>query len=143
MKTDSPIRLFNPAGMPAAPGYSHVAEITGGKLVYIAGQVPQNAAGELVDPGDFQKQLEQVFANLKTAIEAARGTFEDIVKLNYYCVDSVDPSQQSMVREVRDRYVNVRHPPASTFVVIRRLARPGWLIEIEAIAVVNADKRAS
>jgi len=143
MKTDSPIRLFNPSGMPAAPGYSHVAEITGGKLVYIAGQVPHNAAGELVDPSDFQKQLEQVFANLKIAIEAAGGTFDDVVKLNYYCVDSVDPSQQPLVRKVGDRNVNISNPPASTFVVVRRLARPEWLIEIEAIAVVDANKKAS
>jgi enamine deaminase RidA (YjgF/YER057c/UK114 family) len=138
MTNNSPFRLFSPEGMPDAPGYSHVAVVTGGKLVYIAGQVPRNASGDLVGAGDFRKQVEQVFANLKAAIEAAGGTFHDIVKLNYYCVDSVDPSQQPVVREVRDRYVNVKHPPASTFVVVRRLVRPEWLIEIEAVAVVRS-----
>ena len=75
--------------------------------------------------------------NLQPAVEAAGGNFHNVIKLNYYCVDSVDPSLQPTVREIRDKYVDTSHPPASTFVVVRRLVRPEWLIEIEAIAVVG------
>jgi enamine deaminase RidA (YjgF/YER057c/UK114 family) len=90
-----------------------------------------------VGKDDFRAQVEQVFKNLKAAVEAARGNFHDVIKLNFYCVDSVDPSQIPLVREVRDKYVNTQNPPTSTFVVVRRLVRPEWLIEVEAVAIVN------
>ena len=85
-------RIFNPDTMakPTA-GYSHVAVVTGGNLVYIAGQVALDASGNLVGKDDFRAQVEQVFKNLKAAVEAARGNFHDVIKLNFYCVDSVDP----------------------------------------------------
>jgi len=41
------------------------------------------------------------------------------------------------LRPIRDRYLNVEKPPASTFLVVSRLARPGWLIEIEAVAAID------
>src|SRR5690242_10265229 len=118
-------------------GYSHIAEVTGGKLVYIAGQVAMDVQGNLVGKEDFGAQVRQVFANLKVALEAAGATFNDVIKLNYYCADSVDPSTQlPVVREVRDSLLNTAAPPVSTFVVVRRLVRPEWLIEVEAVAVV-------
>ena len=131
-------RLFNPDTMmkPTA-GYSQVAEVSDGKLIYIAGQVAADKSGNLVGKDDFGAQVEQVFKNLQAAVEAAGGNFHSVIKLNYYCVDSVDPSIQSAVREIRDKYVDTSHPPASTFVVVRRLVRPEWLIEIEAVAVVG------
>lgn len=129
-------RLYDPDKLPASTGYSQIAEITGGKLVFIAGQVPRNAANELVRPGDFRAQLEQVFTNLDIAVRGAGGTFADIVKLNYYCAASIEPSQQGAIVEVRDRFVNTQAPPLSTFVFVSRLVRPDWLIEIEAVAVL-------
>lgn len=80
--------LFNPETMfiPTA-GYSQVAEIRSGKLVYIAGQVPFDKSGTLVGREDFLAQAEQVFRNLKSAVEAAGGRLSDIVKLNYFCVE--------------------------------------------------------
>ena len=131
-------RIFNPDTMakPTA-GYSQVAVVTGGSPVYIAGQVALDAAGNFVGKDDFRVQVEQVFKNLRAAAEAAGGNFHDIIKLNFYCVDSVDPSQIPQVREVRDKYVNTQNPPTSTFVVVRRLVRPEWLIEVEAVAVVH------
>ena len=41
------------------------------------------------------------------------------------------------LRPIRDRYINVENPPASTFLVVTRLMRPGWLIEIEAVAAIE------
>ncbi len=131
-------RIFNPDTMakPTA-GYSHVAEVTGGKIVYIAGQVAIDKAGTLVGKDDFRAQVQQVFENLKAAVEAAGGDSHSIIKLNYYCAESVDPAQIPIVREVRDRYVNTANPPTSTFVVVKRLVRPEWLIEVDAVAVVQ------
>jgi len=130
-------RLFNPQGLSSPLGYSQVAEISGGKLVHISGQVSLDASGVLVGQDDFPAQVECTFQNLKTAVEAAGGTFGDIVKLNYYCVERVNPDQLPVLREIRDRFVNVEKPPASTFVFVSRLVRPEWLIEIEATAVVR------
>ena len=131
-------RLHNPPELHKPFGYSHVAEVTGGKLVYIAGQVALDAAGNLVGKDDFAAQARQVFANLKSALAAAGAGFHHVIKLNYYCADSVDPAVHlPVVREIRDTYINAAAPPASTFVVVRRLVRPEWLIEVEAVAVVN------
>jgi enamine deaminase RidA (YjgF/YER057c/UK114 family) len=92
----------------------------------------------LIGEGDFEAQVEQIFANLKIAVEAAGGTMADIVKLNYYLVAGVDQAIVPKLRPIRDRYINVANPPASTFVVVSRLMRPGWMIEIEAVAAIDA-----
>jgi len=134
----APVRIFNPETMakPTA-GYSQVAEVREGKIVFIAGQVAQGRDGSLVGKDDFRAQVQQVFENLKAAVEAAGGDFSNVVKLNYYCAESVDPAQIPAVREIRDKYVNTANPPTSTFVVVKRLVRPEWLIEVEAVAVVK------
>jgi enamine deaminase RidA (YjgF/YER057c/UK114 family) len=123
-----------------APGpalYSHVAKVNRGAIVYISGQVPSDASGKIIGEGDFEAQVEQVFANLKIAIEAAGGTMADIVKLNYFLAPEVDPAVVPKMRPIRDRYLNVAEPPASSFVVVGRLMRPGWMIEIEAVAALD------
>jgi 2-iminobutanoate/2-iminopropanoate deaminase len=132
------VKIFNPETMakPAA-GYSQVAEVSHGKIVFIAGQVAQDRDGNLVGRDDFRAQVQQVFENLRAAVEAAGGDFKNVVKLNYYCAESVDPGQIAAVREIRDKYVNTANPPTSTFVVVKRLVRPEWLIEVEAVAVVK------
>jgi enamine deaminase RidA (YjgF/YER057c/UK114 family) len=123
-----------------APGpavYSHVAKVNRGTIVYISGQVPSDASGKIIGEGNFEAQVEQVFANLKTAVEAAGGVMADIVKLNYFLAAEVDQADVPKMRPIRDRYLNVPKPPASTFVVVSRLMRPGWLIEIEAVAAID------
>jgi enamine deaminase RidA (YjgF/YER057c/UK114 family) len=126
----SPKTLIPPAG------YSHIAKVNRGTIVYLSGQVPSDASGKLIGEGNFEAQVEQVFRNLKIAVEAAGGTMADIVKLNIYLVAEVDQAAVPKLRAIRDRYVNVETPPASTLVVVSRLARPGWLIEIEAVAAL-------
>ena len=128
--------IFSPATLPPPVGYSHVAKVTG-TLVYVAGQVSSDASGQLVGEGNLEAQAEQVFKNLKLAIEAAGGTMADIVKMNVYLVAEVDQAEIPTFRAVRDRYINTAKPPASTLAVVTRLARPGWLIEIEAIAAID------
>jgi enamine deaminase RidA (YjgF/YER057c/UK114 family) len=133
----SDLEFANPKTLMPPAGYSHVAKSGGRPLAYIAGQVSCDASGKLVGEGNFRAQVEQTFANRKIAVEAAGGSMSSVLKLSYYCVDSVDPSEQVAIRDVRDRYVNVASPPASTFVVVRRLARHGWLVEIEAVVALD------
>ncbi len=132
------VTLSSPKTLPPPTGYSQIAEVTSGKIVLIAGQVAHDAAGNLVGENDFAAQVEQVFKNLDAAVRAAGGTFHDIVKINNYCVTSVDPAEFTAFRAVRDRYVNTAAPPVSTFVFVSRLVRPGWLFEIDAMAVIGA-----
>ena len=91
MSTPSKEFLSPPTLMPPA-GYSHIAKVKRGTIVYLAGQVASDASGKLVGEGNFEAQAEQVFRNLKIAIEAAGGTMADIVKLNIYLVAEVDPA---------------------------------------------------
>jgi enamine deaminase RidA (YjgF/YER057c/UK114 family) len=129
----SPNTLIPPGGA----GFSHIAKVNKGTIIYVSGQVSSDSTGRLIGEGDFEAQVEQVFGNLKVAVEAAGGTMADIVKLNYYVVAELDPVIVPKLRPIRDRYINVENPPASTFLVVTRLMRPGWLIEIEAVAAIE------
>src|SRR5258705_3384923 len=129
--------FFSRATLPPPVGYSHIAKVNRGTLIYLAGQVSSDASGKLVGEGNFEAQAEQVFRNLKIAVEAAGGAMTDIVKLNVYLVAEVDQAEVPTLRAIRDRYVNVEKPPASTLVVVSRLARAGWLVEIEAVAAID------
>ena len=129
--------IFSPATLPPPTGYSHVAKVNKGTLVYMAGQVSSDASGKMVGEGNFEAQVEQVFKNVKIALEAAGATMADIVKMNTYLVAEVSQDDVPKMRAIRDRYLNKEKPPASTLVVVSRLARPGWLIEIEAMAAID------
>ena len=129
--------FLSPATLLPPAGYSHIAKVSKGTLIYLAGQVSSDASGKLVGEGNFEAQVEQVFGNLKIGVEAAGGTMADIVKLNIYLVAEVDQAEVLKLRAIRDRYVNTAKPPASTLVVVSRLARPGWLVEIEAVAAID------
>jgi enamine deaminase RidA (YjgF/YER057c/UK114 family) len=129
--------IFSPATLPPPTGYSHVAKVNKGTLVYIAGQVSSDASGKLVGEGDFEAQAERVFANVKLAVEAPGATMADIVKMNTYIVASVDPADVPKMRAVRGRYFGSGTPPASTLVYVSRLAQPGWMIEVEVVAAID------
>ena len=100
--------FFSPATLPPPVGYSHVAKVNKGTLIYLAGQVSSDASGALVGEGDFGAQVEQVFANVRIAVETAGGTMADIVKMNVYLVAEVDPAEVPKFRAIRDRYVNTQ-----------------------------------
>jgi len=128
-------RFLNPDTLPQPSGYTHVVESTGGRTAYISGQIALDAGGSLVGAGDMAAQAEQVFANLGAALSAVNASFEDVVKLTYYLVDI---SQIQAVRDVRDRYIDSARYPASTAVEVRRLVHPDLLLEIDAVAVLDA-----
>lgn len=129
----SRLRHLNPPTLSTPTGYTHVVAPLEGRLVFVAGQVSADRTGAIVGKGDFKAQAKQVFENLKAAVEAARGTMADVAKINIY---ATDVSQISAIREVRQQYFTA-NPPASTFVQVVALARPEYLLEIEAIVVVD------
>lgn len=127
--------FVKPKGLANAPGYTHVVVTRPGKLIYLSGQVGNDASGQILGKGDLKVQTEKVFENLKTALAAAGASFDDVVKINWYVRD-FKPKQLGILREVRDRYVNKQNPPASTLVGVTSLFREECLIEVEAIAVL-------
>ena len=128
----SKVRYINPPTLSKPPGYTHVVEVTGGRTVYISGQVPLDQAGNVVGPADFAAQTTQVFENLKLALASVGATFDHVVKNNMYVTDM---SNIQILREVRLKYYGT-NAPASTLVEISKLARPEFMIEIELIAVI-------
>jgi enamine deaminase RidA (YjgF/YER057c/UK114 family) len=128
------VEFLNPPTLHKPVGYSHVATVRGGKMVFIAGQVAIGPDGEVVGPGDHTLQAEQTFRNLGLALEAAGGTWHSLVKLTIFVIDIRALPE---IRSVRDRYVDTAHPPASTAVQVSKLFRPDLLLEVEAVAVVG------
>ena len=129
----SNVRFMNPESIAKPGGYSHVVEITGpGRMVYIAGQLGLKPDGKIA--GDFRAQCIQAFENLKNALASVGAGFDDVLKLNNYLVDI--KSNLPIYREVRDKYVNVKAPPASTTVGVPALARDDALFEAEAIVLL-------
>ena len=131
-----PVKLSVPSDM-AKRGYSQIAEITSGKLVLIAGQVPHDVNDKMVGEGNFEAQVEQVFKNLGLALKAAGGDWKNLVKINNYCHISVTQELRNGYRPIRDRYINTAAPPVSTFIYVPRLAQPNWLFEMDAMAVID------
>jgi len=125
-------RFLTPATLSPPFGYSHVVEAPAGTIVYISGQVPLDAEGQLVGEGDFEAQTRQVFENLTRALEAADASWSDVVKVDYFLRDV---GQIAAIRTIRDEYIDTEHPPASTLVEVSGLFRPEVLVEIQAVAV--------
>ena len=127
--------FLNPSQLCPTFGWTHIVSSTGGKTIYISGQVGINERGEVVGRSDLKAQTEQAFHNISLALTAVGATFRDVVKTSLFVV-GLKPEHVPILREVRNRYVWAEHPPASTLVGVSALVGPDWLIEIEAVAVV-------
>jgi 2-iminobutanoate/2-iminopropanoate deaminase len=131
MQAQTPGRQFiNPPGLTKPTGYTHVVVSADHRTAYIAGQVAVDSAGTVVGVGDFKAQAEQVFANLRTALASVGASFGDVVKTTTFVIDL---KNLPTLREARARYFDASHPPANTLVPVSALARPGLLLEIEAV----------
>jgi enamine deaminase RidA (YjgF/YER057c/UK114 family) len=133
-QTGSSVRRFDPPGMASPPTYNHVVEVNGPhRVVYIAGQTGVDKDGKVAQ--GFHAQVVQVMENIKIALAAVGGSFDDIVKLNSYLVDIA--ANQPIYRDVRASYFSGKTAlPASTSVGVPALAQAGYLIEVEAVAVL-------
>jgi len=119
-------------GPPAANGYSHAAVVApGSRLIHTSGQVAIDGEGRT--PDGWEEQTRLVFRNLEAVLATAGATFADVIKLTWF-VTGLD--ELPTVRRVRDEFVVVARPPASSLVQVAGLFRPDLLVEIEAIAAV-------
>ncbi len=125
-------RFLSPPGLAKPNGYSHAVDAPAGRIVYVSGQVPLDADGELVGAGDVAAQTRQVFENLTTALAAAGASWADVVKLGYYLRDV---GEIAAVRSIREEYVDPERLPASTLVEVSSLFRDDVLVEVDAVAV--------
>ena len=123
------IERINPEGMTQPTAYSHLVKYD--NLLFIAGQVALDGDGNVVGKGDMAAQFRQVLENLKTVLASEGADFSNIVKINIFTTE-VDTLRKNMA--IRSEYFG-EHAPASTLVQIDRLARPVFLLEIEAIAI--------
>ena len=99
-----PTQFMNPPGLAPTNGWTQVVTSTGGKTIYVSGQVSVDEHGQVVGKGDLKAQTEQTFANLEVALTAAGASFRDVVKMNLYVV-GLKPELVPLLREVRGRYV--------------------------------------
>ena len=128
------ITRTNPDGIskPFA-NYSHVVTAVGAqKLVFCAGQVAADAAGNVLPPDDFDAQAKMVMENLTKALAAGGAKISDVTKITIYICN---PRDVQKARGILQTYFS-DHPPGSTLCVLRGLANPNFLVEIEAIAAV-------
>lgn len=112
-------------------GYSHAARA--GNTLYIAGQVAKDSDGQLVGRGDFSAQARQVFTNLKNILEESEASLGHIVKMTTFLTDI---RYRDVFRDIRREFFGEPFPP-HTFLVVQSLAMPDYLIEVEAIAVLD------
>jgi 2-iminobutanoate/2-iminopropanoate deaminase len=129
--------MQNPETVHAPVGpYSHAIRVpSGAEWLYISGQVALDASGELVGSGDLAAQTGQVFANLEAVLHSAGFGFEHVVKTTTFLAR---PEDVAAYRELRTDHYRKHWPsdefPASSLVVVQRLANEGFLLEIEAVA---------
>jgi enamine deaminase RidA (YjgF/YER057c/UK114 family) len=131
------IRFLNPAELAPPPGYSNIAEVRRGRIVYFAGQVATDDQGKLVGGNDFGAQAQQVFRNLGVALAAIGCTARHLAKLTVFVRDM---RRIAEYRAARDRFFATSEPaarPAVTLVEVSRLFADEFLIEIEAVAVAE------
>ena len=126
-----PVEFINPAAIHTPTGYSHVAKT--GNLVSIAGQLAIDKDGNVVGEGDIRAQTKQALSNLEEAVKASGGTKKDIAAIRVYMTNRDDLEG---MRQARGGFWEGT-PPASTLLFISGLVRPEFLIEIEALAVVD------
>jgi enamine deaminase RidA (YjgF/YER057c/UK114 family) len=128
---------LNPEGLPAWTAlFSQVVVAEGSplRLVVTSGQIGVDAQQSLAGDGGFKAQVEKAFANLATALAAAGCSTGDVVKLTIYVV-GYDTGKIVPLRDAVDRHFGGRPLPALTLLGVQALARPEFLIEVEAFAV--------
>jgi len=138
-----PKEFINPKPLisPGPAVYSHVAKVNRGTIVYISGQVPSDASGKIIGEGNFEAQVEQVFANLKIAVEAAGGVMADIVKLNVFVTSRDDyVAQLKPLGKLFCEYFGNYYPAMALFEVVG-LFQPDAMIEMEGFAVLGTEEK--
>ncbi len=124
-------RIERPPG--SSQPHRHSQLVRAGDTLYISGQASRNAEGEIVGKGDMSAQVRQVYENLKSVLASQGATLDNLVKITIFTT-SIEEWRKT--GDLREQYM-VGGTPASTLVQIDQLASPDFLVEIEAIAVVD------
>ena len=117
-------------------GFSQIVKAQGGTTVYISGQVGWDAQANIGDAGDFHAQTRRAFANLRTAVEAAGGTLDDVVSLRIYLVGEYIYEGGTVSGALREFFAPGKLPTAN-WIGVSALANRDFLIEIEGVAVIE------
>ncbi|MFY9317090.1 MAG: RidA family protein [Burkholderiales bacterium] len=129
-------QYLNPKEIFHSPFFTHTVAVSGpARMVYVSGQVSYDRDGFVIGKDDMRAQAEQVFRSLSHNLKAAGARWSDVVKLNGYMVNMNDDAV-NLYREVRSRYLDPRHLPASTLIGVERLVHDDLLLEVEVIAAV-------
>src|SRR5216683_4613903 len=131
--------IINPLTLARPRGFSHGVLVTGGRLLFLAGQTASDAEGRIVAPGDLVAQYEQVLRNLKAVVEAAGGKMQDIVKINIFVRNRDDYLAHLKPLGQVHRSFFGNYYPATALFEISRFFQDEALIEIEGMAVLSAD----
>jgi enamine deaminase RidA (YjgF/YER057c/UK114 family) len=117
-------------------GFSQIVTSQGGRTVYLSGQPPYNAEEKVIG-SNRREQMQQCLKNIQTALETVGGSLKDVVSLRIYMV-RYDPDTEVMaIAEGLKEFFPGDSPPATTWIGVSSLAVKEFLIEIEAIAVVE------
>lgn len=127
-------KVIAPKNLHRPFGYAHAIQID--KTLYISGQIPLDMDMNVVGKNDMAAQTEQVYGNLKKVLEDAGGSMTNIVVLNIYCTDIGSFDKQT--RGMRKKYFGDYYP-AVTAVEVKRLYRPDFMIEAEAVAALDTE----
>ncbi len=126
-------RALQPKTLKTRGHYSSGWEVSGGRLVFVSGQIPWDSEGRTVAKGDVEGQARQAFENIRAVLSEAGGGLEDIVKISIFLRDI---RYRDVVNKVRGELFKPPYP-ASTQVAVASLVDPDWLVEIEAIAFIE------
>jgi enamine deaminase RidA (YjgF/YER057c/UK114 family) len=129
------LKCINPNDISTPLTYSHVVIATGTRLVYVSGQVAEDSEGNLIGSGDMPAQARQVFANIGRALAAAGARPQQVTKLTIF-VANYKREHLAMIEEGRIALFG-DHKPADTLVGVAALSRPDYLLEVDAIAVID------
>ncbi len=118
-------------GVPEPPPGTFSNAFMVDRTIYVSGQTASLASGTVTGDGDVRAQASEAFDNIRRLLDAAGATMTDIVKLTVYLTDM---STRAQFSEARRAFFSGDFP-SSTLVEVSALAHPGFLVEIEAIAV--------
>ncbi len=118
---------ITPAGISPNPALSPGIRV--GDFLFVSGNVAVNSSGGLVGGSDAEAQSRQVMTNIRTIVEAAGASMQDVVKITCFLTDVNNYPGYGKVRS--ETWPN--SPPASSTVIVAGLVRPEYLVEVEAI----------
>ncbi len=134
-------QVINPLSLAEPKGFNHGILTTGGSVLFLAGQTALNHEGEIVAPGDIVAQYRQVLSNLQEVVQAAGGQMQNIVKITIFVKDR--DGYKAHLKELGQVHKSFfgSYYPATALLEISRFFDDDAMVEIEGIAVLDADDR--